>query len=110
MTVVFQLDGQEYGGTRTSDGGEEGPCGWLKDKYGLSWQVTPRILGEMLGDPDPKKSQRVMEAMLKMKKIDIAELKRAYEHAWPRAPGPRRMEIVFSRVTEVAAAIRGAGS
>lgn len=108
MTVVFQLDGQEFialnGGPqfkftesislsvncntqqevdeywkKLSAGGEEGPCGWLKDKYGLSWQVNPIILGEMLNDPDPQKSKRVMEAMLKMKKIDIAGLKRAYE-------------------------------
>src|SRR5881409_1484270 len=57
---------------KLSKGGEEGPCGWLKDKYGLSWQINPVILGEMLSDPDPKKSRRVMEAMLKMKKIDIA--------------------------------------
>jgi predicted 3-demethylubiquinone-9 3-methyltransferase (glyoxalase superfamily) len=64
---------------RLSEGGEEGQCGWLKDKYGLSWQVNPRILGEMLSDPDPEKSKRVMEAMLKMKKIDIARLKQAYD-------------------------------
>src|SRR6266545_7036417 len=63
---------------KLSAGGEEGPCGWLKDKYGLSWQVNPTILGKMLSDPDPKKSRRVMEAMLKMKKIDIAALKQAY--------------------------------
>jgi predicted 3-demethylubiquinone-9 3-methyltransferase (glyoxalase superfamily) len=63
-----------------SAGGEQGPCGWLKDKHGLSWQVNPKILGEMLSDPDPVKSKRVMEAMLQMKKIDIAALKRAYEH------------------------------
>jgi len=61
-----------------SQGGEEGPCGWLKDRYGLSWQINPVILGEMLSDPDPKKSRRVMEAMLNMKKIDIAALKKAY--------------------------------
>ena len=53
-------------------------CGWLKDKYGLSWQVVPRVLMEMITDPDTKKSGRVMEAMLQMKKIDIARLKRAY--------------------------------
>ena len=64
--------------SRLSQGGEEGPCGWLKDKYGLSWQVNPTILGEMLGDPDPAKAKRVMEAMMKMKKIDIETLKKAY--------------------------------
>ena len=56
-------------------------CGWLKDKYGLSWQIIPKQLGELMGDPNPKKSQSVMQAMLKMKKIDVAELKRAYEQA-----------------------------
>jgi len=110
MTVVFELEGQEFialnGGPqfkfteaisfsvscntqkevdefweKLSKGGEEGPCGWLKDKYGLSWQINPAILGEMLSDPDPKKSRRVMEAMLKMKKIDIAALKKAYDAA-----------------------------
>ncbi len=64
---------------RLSEGGEEGQCGWLKDKYGLSWQINPTVLGEMLGDPDPKRAKRVMEAMLKMKKIDIARLKQAYD-------------------------------
>ena len=64
---------------KLSAGGEEGPCGWLKDKYGLSWQIVPTILHELLSDPDPEKSQRVMKAMLKMKKIDINALKRAYE-------------------------------
>jgi predicted 3-demethylubiquinone-9 3-methyltransferase (glyoxalase superfamily) len=63
---------------KLSAGGEPGPCGWLKDKYGLSWQINPRVLGEMLGDPDPAKSKRVMEAMLQMKKIDIKGLKEAY--------------------------------
>ena len=59
-------------------GGEHGPCGWLKDKFGLSWQVNPAVLSEMLNDPDKKKANRVMEAMLKMKKIDIDKLKKAY--------------------------------
>ena len=54
-------------------------CGWLKDKFGVSWQIIPRALGEMLGDPDPAKSQRVMRAMLQMHKIDIAALRQAYE-------------------------------
>jgi predicted 3-demethylubiquinone-9 3-methyltransferase (glyoxalase superfamily) len=53
-------------------------CGWLKDKYGLSWQIVPTILSEMLNDPDPKKADRVMKAMLQMKKIDIKALKQAY--------------------------------
>jgi predicted 3-demethylubiquinone-9 3-methyltransferase (glyoxalase superfamily) len=108
MTVQFVLDGQEFialnGGPhfrfteaisfsvdcktqaevdefweKLSHGGEQGPCGWLKDKYGLSWQINPTVLGQMLDDPDPQKSKRVMEAMLKMKKIDIAGLKKAYD-------------------------------
>jgi predicted 3-demethylubiquinone-9 3-methyltransferase (glyoxalase superfamily) len=108
MTVTFQLDGQEFtalnGGPefkfteavsfmvncenqgevdelwdRLSEGGEQGPCGWLKDKYGLSWQIVPTALGEMLRDQDPKKAERVMAAMLQMKKIDIQVLKQAYE-------------------------------
>lgn len=107
MTVEFQLEGQDFialnGGPqftfteaislsvdcktqeevdnlwkKLSQGGEEGPCGWLKDQYGLSWQVNPTVLGEMLNDPDPVKSGRVMKAMLQMKKIDIAGLKKAY--------------------------------
>ncbi len=61
------------------EGGEPGPCGWLKDKYGLSWQIVPTVLNEMLGDRDPEKAQRVMQAMLPMSKIDVAELRRAYE-------------------------------
>ncbi|MEJ7690583.1 MAG: VOC family protein [Nocardioidaceae bacterium] len=62
-----------------SEGGEEGPCGWLKDKYGLSWQIIPTVLPELLSDPDPERSQRAMTAMLAMHKIDIAELRRAAE-------------------------------
>jgi predicted 3-demethylubiquinone-9 3-methyltransferase (glyoxalase superfamily) len=106
MTVNFVLDGQEFvalnGGpeftfseaisfqiscgsqeevdgywSRLSEGGEEGPCGWVKDRYGLSWQVVPTALTELLADPDPARSQRAMQAMLQMKKIDIAELQRA---------------------------------
>jgi len=109
MTVHFQLDGQEiialnggpiykfteafslsvdcktqeevdrYWTKLTADGGQEGPCGWCKDKFGLSWQITPSLLGQMLSDTDRKKAARVMEAMMKMKKLDIAALKRAYE-------------------------------
>jgi predicted 3-demethylubiquinone-9 3-methyltransferase (glyoxalase superfamily) len=64
---------------KLSEGGEESQCGWLKDKYGLSWQVVPTALTEMLKDKDSEKSQRVMKAMLQMKKIDIPTLKQAYE-------------------------------
>ena len=60
-------------------GGEESQCGWLKDKYGLSWQIVPTALGEMMADKDPEKSGRVMQAMLPMKKLDLAGLRRAYE-------------------------------
>jgi predicted 3-demethylubiquinone-9 3-methyltransferase (glyoxalase superfamily) len=60
-------------------GGEKGRCGWLQDKYGLSWQIIPKALAEMLGDKDPQKSRRVMQAMLQMSKIEIDGLKRAYE-------------------------------
>jgi predicted 3-demethylubiquinone-9 3-methyltransferase (glyoxalase superfamily) len=62
----------------TAGGGAPQRCGWLKDKFGLSWQIIPKALGEMLGDKDPKKSQRVMQAMLQMNKIDIQRLKEAY--------------------------------
>jgi|SRR5215211_447911 len=65
-------------GTALSEGGEEGPRGWLKDRYGLSWQITPARLTEPLNDPDEAAAQRVMSAMLQMTKIDIAELERAY--------------------------------
>ena len=64
---------------KLSEGGEEGPCGWLKDRYGLSWQIVPTLLSEMLQDKDPKKAERVMAAMLQMKKIDIAGLRKAYD-------------------------------
>jgi predicted 3-demethylubiquinone-9 3-methyltransferase (glyoxalase superfamily) len=66
---------------RLTEGGQEEPCGWLKDRYGLSWQVNPTILGELMSDPDAGKANRVMEAMLQMKKIDIAALERAYAGA-----------------------------
>lgn len=68
---------------RLSEGGEKGPCGWLKDKFGVSWQIIPTALGELLGDKDPQKSSRVMQAMLRMTKIDIAALRRAYEQESP---------------------------
>ena len=64
---------------KLSEGGEKSRCGWLKDKYGISWQIVPTILGELLGDSDPVKSGRVMQAMLTMDKLDIDGLKRAYE-------------------------------
>lgn len=64
-------------GKLTADGGEEQPCGWLKDKYGLSWQIIPTALPELLNDPDPARAKRVMEAMFQMTKIDIATLKAA---------------------------------
>ena len=63
---------------KLSDGGEKQQCGWLKDKFGVSWQIVPMVLVEMLNDPDPAKSQRVMKAMLSMGKIDIKILKQAY--------------------------------
>ena len=113
MTVTFLLEGQEFtalnGGPlfkfteaisfvvncntqeevdelwdKLTMGGEGGQCGWLKDRYGLSWQVVPTALEEMLTDPDPDKAQRVMRAMLQMKKIDINGLKRAYENRQPQ--------------------------
>jgi predicted 3-demethylubiquinone-9 3-methyltransferase (glyoxalase superfamily) len=61
----------------TADGGEPGPCGWLKDRFGLSWQVVPRELNAFMDDPDPDRSRRAMEAMLKMGKIEMAEIRRA---------------------------------
>ena len=108
MSASFQLEGQEFmalnGGPtfafaqgislfvkcqsqeevdelweKLCEGGEPGPCGWLKDKFGVSWQIIPDALGELLGDPDPVKAQWVMQAMLAMKKIDIAGLKTAHE-------------------------------
>ncbi|MGH3663728.1 MAG: VOC family protein [Micromonosporaceae bacterium] len=63
----------------TADGGEPGPCGWLKDKFGVSWQVIPRTLTDLMSDPDPVKSRRVVQAMLQMKKINIKALQDAYE-------------------------------
>jgi predicted 3-demethylubiquinone-9 3-methyltransferase (glyoxalase superfamily) len=60
-------------------GGQESMCGWLKDKFGLSWQVIPKVLGKLMGDPDREKGNRVMQAMLQMKKIDIAGLQKAYD-------------------------------
>jgi predicted 3-demethylubiquinone-9 3-methyltransferase (glyoxalase superfamily) len=108
MTAKFQLEGQEFialnGGPhfkfteaisfvvncelqeevdyfweKLSEGGEKSRCGWLKDKFGLSWQIVPTVLYELGQDKDAEKSQRVMQAMLQMDKIDIASLKRVYE-------------------------------
>jgi predicted 3-demethylubiquinone-9 3-methyltransferase (glyoxalase superfamily) len=110
MTVDFELDGRPFmalnGGpeftfneavsfvvdcanqdevdhywTKLSEGGEEGPCGWLKDRFGLSWQVVPAALGELASDPDPAKSQAVIKAMLGMRKLVVAELQAAYDAA-----------------------------
>jgi predicted 3-demethylubiquinone-9 3-methyltransferase (glyoxalase superfamily) len=74
-----QEEVDEYWEKLTADGGQESQCSWLKDKYGLSWQIVPTVLPEMLRDEDPEKAGRVMQAMLKMKKIDIATLKRTYD-------------------------------
>jgi predicted 3-demethylubiquinone-9 3-methyltransferase (glyoxalase superfamily) len=110
LTVDFELDGQPFvalnGGpeftfnealslqvncesqqevdrfwAKLSEGGEPGPCGWLKDKYGVSWQIVPTVLDDLIHDPDPERSQRAMKAMLGMGKLDIAELQRAADAA-----------------------------
>jgi predicted 3-demethylubiquinone-9 3-methyltransferase (glyoxalase superfamily) len=78
VDCASQAEVDAYWAKLTADGGEEGPCGWLKDKFGLSWQINPSILNELLQDPDPARANRVMQAMLQMKKIEIAELERAY--------------------------------
>jgi predicted 3-demethylubiquinone-9 3-methyltransferase (glyoxalase superfamily) len=80
ISFVVNCDTQEevdYYWDKLTEGGQEVQCGWLKDKFGLSWQVVPTILSKLLSDPDPKKSQRVMHAMLQMKKIDIPTLEKA---------------------------------
>jgi predicted 3-demethylubiquinone-9 3-methyltransferase (glyoxalase superfamily) len=106
MTVIWELDGQQFMGLnggpdftfneaisfevmckdqaevdhywdRLGDGGEHGPCGWLKDKFGLSWQIVPERMNELIGDPDPERAQAAMKAMLGMSKLDVAELERA---------------------------------
>jgi predicted 3-demethylubiquinone-9 3-methyltransferase (glyoxalase superfamily) len=81
--VSFQVscetqDEIDYLWSRLSEGGEEGSCGWLKDKFGLSWQVVPSVLPQMLTDSDSAKSERAMDALMQMKKFDIATLQRAY--------------------------------
>jgi len=67
----------DYYWQKLTDGGEEGPCGWLKDRYGLSWQVVPEGAVELFSDPDPRRAQRAFQAMMQMKKLDLAELRRA---------------------------------
>jgi predicted 3-demethylubiquinone-9 3-methyltransferase (glyoxalase superfamily) len=83
VSFVVSCNSQEevdhYWNKLTADGGEEIQCGWLKDKFGLSWQIVPDALGEMMGDEDPMKTKRVMEAMLTMKKLDIQILRKAFE-------------------------------
>jgi predicted 3-demethylubiquinone-9 3-methyltransferase (glyoxalase superfamily) len=82
--VSFQVfcdtqDEIDYFWGKLTSGGQEGSCGWLKDKYGLSWQVVPSVIPKMMTDPDATKSARVMSAFMKMKKFDLEKLKRAYE-------------------------------
>ncbi len=82
ISLYVDCQGQEevdYYWSRLVEGGEESRCGWLKDRYGLSWQVVPRELPAMLADPDREKANRAIQAMLKMNKLDIATLKEAYE-------------------------------
>ena len=84
--VSFQVDCQTQADVDAywavlSEGGEEGPCGWLKDRFGVSWQIVPEALPRLVSDPDREKAQRVMAAMMKMGKIEIAELERAAEGA-----------------------------
>ncbi len=107
MSVIFELDGQrfhalnggpsfkfaegislfvdcetqaeidEFTAKLIADGGEQGPCGWIKDRFGVSWQIVPRVLGQLLGDKDQAKAGRVLQAMLKMKRLDIKALQEA---------------------------------
>lgn len=85
VSFVVNCENQEevdYFWEKLSEGGEKGVCGWInKDKFGVTWQVVPTVLDKLLADPDKEKASRVMQAMLKMTKLDIAELKRAYESA-----------------------------
>lgn len=77
ITCQDQAEVDHYWNALTADGGEESQCGWLKDRFGVSWQVTPTALMELLGDPDRERAGRAQQAMLTMRKIDIAELRRA---------------------------------
>lgn len=79
VTCKTQDEIDRYWSKLTSGGGEEGPCGWLKDRFGVSWQIVPEQLGQMLSDPKSGNAEACMNAMLKMKKLDIAELERAYK-------------------------------
>lgn len=79
VDCTTQDEVDHYWNKLTSDGGQPSQCSWLKDKFGLSWQIVPRILHQYLQDPDPQKASRVMQAMLKMSKIDIAAIQRAYD-------------------------------
>ena len=81
VSVETQAEVDELWEKLTADGGEPGQCGWLKDKFGLSWQVIPTALGQLMGDPDPEKAGRVMQAMLQMNKLDIAALQAAHDQA-----------------------------
>jgi predicted 3-demethylubiquinone-9 3-methyltransferase (glyoxalase superfamily) len=78
---VTQQEVDHYWNALIADGGKEGPCGWLKDKYGVSWQVAPEALPRLMSDPDRKKASAVMQAMMKMKKIVIKDLEDAYQNA-----------------------------
>jgi predicted 3-demethylubiquinone-9 3-methyltransferase (glyoxalase superfamily) len=128
MTARFQLDGQEFvalnGGPqfkfteavsflvncqtqqevdeyweKLSAGGSEGQCGWLKDRFGLSWQIVPTVLGQMLQDEDPAKARRVMQAMLQMTRMDIARLQQAYDGPLSGLSAPVRARREMSRST-----------
>lgn len=81
VTCETQAEVDDLWGKLTADGGEESNCGWLKDKFGVSWQIIPKLLGQLLGDPNPVKAQAAMQAMLQMHKIESAELQRAYDEA-----------------------------
>jgi predicted 3-demethylubiquinone-9 3-methyltransferase (glyoxalase superfamily) len=81
IAVDTQKEIDYYWKALVADGGKPGPCGWLKDKYGLSWQVTPNVLEELMNDPDIEKADRVTKAMLRMEKIDIAGLQAAHDQA-----------------------------
>jgi len=75
-----QADVDHYWDALTADGGEPGPCGWLKDRYHLSWQIVPRALNELLSDPDPERAGRAVQAMMKMTKLNVAELQAAADN------------------------------